>query len=294
MMGLKSSLKLKNSMREMAKMRDVGLSKLYLQKHNNILPFEDNSRLISRAQKHEAGFLVFASHNKKRPDNLIFHRFYENQVLDVLEMGVDEIQTMEDFKNCMSIEIGQQPILMFQGDCFDMSEKHEKFRNMMIDFFRIKTLSEVNIVECNRLIVFTSRNKDEPVLMQQFESGKINEALAGSSQIALREIGPRARLDIRRYTPPTKDLWKACMKKIKTKTMDEKRNIEKNELGQRIGKAFIQQQDLGTLALKKVRKRKMTEVKKDDENDLEKQIQKISAANNQQIHKDGNLSEMSE
>lgn len=285
MMGNKSSMILKNTMREMAKLRDVGMNKLYLQKNNNIQPFEDNSRLISRAKRDEAGFLCFASHNKKRPHNLVFHRFYEDQVLDVIELGVDEIETMEDFKNCMSIEIGQQPILMFQGDTFDMSEKHDKFRNMMIDFFRIKHLSEVNIVEANRIITFTAKGKEEAVLMQQFETSKINEALAGDHKIALREIGPRIKFDVRRYKPPSTDLWKAATKKIKLKTADEKRNIEKNELGQRIGKAFIQQQDLDTLALKKVKKRKTDDKEKAD--DLEAQIKKISQANNKQIHDEG-------
>lgn len=269
-------------MRELAKLRDIGLSKLYLQKNNDINPFEDNAFLISRAQRDEAGFLCFASHNKKRPDNLVLHRFYENQVLDVLEMGIEEIETMEDFKNCMTIETGQQPILIFQGDGFELSEKHMRFRTMMIDFFRIKHLEEINIVEANRIITFTSKGVNDPIFIQQFETGTINEALAGDNKITLKEIGPRIKFSLRRHTPPNSDLWKAATKRLKPlKTVDEKHNITRNELGQRIGKAFIQQQSLDTLALKKVKKRKTNETGEgQDVTNLEEQIKKISTANN--------------
>ena len=300
MLGNKSSAKIKTTMREMAKMRDLGLNKLYLQKNNNIMPFEDNAKLISRAKRDDAGFLCFGSHNKKRPDNIVFHRFYHDQVLDMLEIGIDEIQTMEDFKNCMTIEYGVQPMLIFQGDTFEFSETHDKFRNMMIDFFRIKHLKEINIVEAKRLIVFTSTTKEEPILMQQFESGKINEALAGSQKIALREIGPRIKFSMRRWKPPTSDLWKASTKKLKVKTQDEKRNISKNELGQRIAKAYIQQQDLDTLALKKVKTRKADDNdnndKNQDPNDLETQIKKLTSKSQnelKQLNENDNISEAS-
>jgi len=132
---------------------------------------------------------------------------------------------------------------------------------MMLDLFRIKHLRNINILIAQRIIVFTAKTMDGSILMQQFESGKINEGLAGEGKIETKEIGPKIGMTIRRVRHPDNDAWKAATKVFKSKkrALDKKRNISKNELGQTIGKAFIQHQDLGTLALKKVKRKKTVE-----------------------------------
>ena len=100
-------------------------------------------------------------------------------------------------------------------------------------------------------------------------------------------------MTLRRYKAPNTDLWKTATKKIKVKTMDETRKIQRDDLGQRFGKAYIQQQDLGTLALKKIKRRKLDE---EDEvevvDDLEAQIKKISnkQANNIEADAESDMS----
>lgn len=232
-----------------------------MHKKNEVLPFEDASYIEKVAYRHDASFVVFGNHNKKRPNNLIFHRLYDMKILDMLEVGIEDLKMMKDFSNCESVEVGQQPVIVFQGDAFDLSEKHIKFKNMMIDFFRIKHLQSVNILTTQRLVIFTAKTVEGNILMQQFESAKINEGLAGQNQIDIKEIGPRITMSLRRVKYPDNDTWKQAtkVKKSKAKQEDKKRNISYNILGQRIGKAYIQQQDLGTLALKKIKRRKITE-----------------------------------
>jgi ribosome production factor 2 len=72
MRGNNCSLNTQNAMRELHKMRDIHISKCLLQKKNEIYPFEDAGRLERAADRHDAGFIVFGSHNKKRPNNMIF------------------------------------------------------------------------------------------------------------------------------------------------------------------------------------------------------------------------------
>ena len=68
-------------------------------------------------------------------------------------------------------------------------------------------------------------------------------------------------MTLRRVKHADHESWKAAtkVKKSKTKQINKKRNISHNELGQLIGKAYIQQQDLDTLALKKAKRKKIVE-----------------------------------
>ena len=261
MRGNNCSQVTQDAMKELHKMRDLNISKCLMQKKNEIYPFEDVSRLERVADRHDAAFVIFGSHNKERQHNMIFNRMFNHQVLDMIEVGVDSCTTMQTFGNIESIEIGQQPILIFQGEVFDLSQNHIRFKNMMLDLFRIKHLRNINILIAQRIIVFTAKTMDGSILMQQFESGKINEGLAGEGKIETKEIGPKIGMTIRRVRHPDNDAWKAATKVFKSKkrALDKKRNISKNELGQTIGKAFIQHQDLGTLALKKVKRKKTVE-----------------------------------
>ena len=181
---------------------------------------------------------------------------------------------MQEFKKSLSIEIGQQPLLFFQGDPFDVSEKHIKFKNMMLDFFRIKHLQSMNILAAQRIITFTAKTVEGQIVMKQFEAGTINEGLAGDGDIEITEIGPNIDMTLKRIKHADNDMWKSATKvsKSKKKQIEKKRNISHNELGQTVGKAYIQHQDLSTLALKKMKRRKGAEVEEGEEEDKELNI----------------------
>jgi ribosome production factor 2 len=182
---------------------------------------------------------------------------FNHQILDMIEVGVEECKTMQEMGNCNFIEVGQQPILIFQGDAFDLSENHIRFKNMMLDFFRIKHLKNLNILEAHRVITFTAKTIEDGITMQQFEAGKITEGLSADANIDVKEVGPIIKMKIRRVRHPDNEQWKAATRimKSKKKALEKKRNITKNELGQRIGKAFIQHQDLATLGLRHKRRK---------------------------------------
>ena len=88
--GNNLSLKTKLAMLELHKMRDHHLSKCLLQKKNNIQPFEDASYIESAADRHDSAFVLFGSHNKKRPNNMAICRMYNHQLLDIIEVSIDE------------------------------------------------------------------------------------------------------------------------------------------------------------------------------------------------------------
>lgn len=64
---------------------------------NDIHPFEDASSLEFFAQKNDASLMLTGLHSKKRPNDLIFTRMFDGRVLDMLELGIDQIKGMADF-----------------------------------------------------------------------------------------------------------------------------------------------------------------------------------------------------
>ncbi|CAJ0768443.1 7958_t:CDS:2, partial [Entrophospora sp. SA101] len=67
-------------------------------KKNHILPFEDETSLEFFSQKNDCSLFVVGSHTKKRPDNLVFVRMYDGQVLDMVEVGIENAIPMSSFK----------------------------------------------------------------------------------------------------------------------------------------------------------------------------------------------------
>jgi ribosome production factor 2 len=73
---------------------------------NAIHPFEDASSLEFFAGKNDASLFVTGLHSKKRPDDLVFTRIFDGRVLDMIELGIDEIKDMASFKVRPSVFFG--------------------------------------------------------------------------------------------------------------------------------------------------------------------------------------------
>lgn len=55
--------------------------------------------LQNYCRKLDTGLFVVASNTKKRPNNLVFGRVFDSQVLDMLELGVTNYKPMKDFRH---------------------------------------------------------------------------------------------------------------------------------------------------------------------------------------------------
>ena len=68
-------------------------------KKNDIRPFEDINSLEFFSKKNDCSLFMVGSHSKKRPQNLIMGRFFNYQLLDMVEFGVLDYKSMESFKS---------------------------------------------------------------------------------------------------------------------------------------------------------------------------------------------------
>lgn len=67
-------------------------------KSNAIHPFEDATSLAFWSKKNDASLFMVGLHSKKRPNNIVFARTYDNEVIDMLEMGIEMAKSMSEFK----------------------------------------------------------------------------------------------------------------------------------------------------------------------------------------------------
>lgn len=67
-------------------------------KKNLVRPFEDHSSLEFWAVKNDSSMFVLGQHSKKRPHNLVFARIFDNRLLDMCEVGVENVVGMAGLK----------------------------------------------------------------------------------------------------------------------------------------------------------------------------------------------------
>jgi len=105
--------------------------------------------------------MVLASHQKKRPNNLVLGRFFDYQILDLIELGVENFKSIQQFEvrsavlhliTCVlfsrcavcpsdttqpqgnaSCAVGFKPCFVFRGPEFEQKEEFKKFANLLLD-----------------------------------------------------------------------------------------------------------------------------------------------------------------
>ena len=130
-------------------------------------------------------------------------------------------------------------------------------KNVLIDFFGGNyQIENMNILTMTRIIVVTALT-NKKLILKQYET-KVNEALAYQGEMAPVDIGPTMTLELKRVKKPDSDIMKEALKnrKLKAASLNKKRNISTNIMGEKKGKLFVQQQSIDTLALRRFTKRR--------------------------------------
>eukprot|EP00039_Didymoeca_costata_P030549 m.30144 g.30144 ORF g.30144 m.30144 type:complete len:311 (+) comp8176_c0_seq1:72-1004(+) len=249
-------------------------SKIFDRK-KEIRPFEDTEPLEYLSKKNDASLFIIGTHNKKRPQNLVFGRLFDHQMLDMIEVGVEGHKLLKDFKTTAHA-IGSKPCLIFNGEEFENQAEFIQFKSMLVDFFQGDVVSNISLEGIDHVISFvatTTANKKK-VLMRHF---KINLKKSGTRtpNVELEEMGPRLDMALRRVQTADPDLMKQAMKQPKALKPKKRKNIETNELGDTIARVHMKKQDVSKLQTRKVKalkgskKQKAAPSGEDEEMELE-------------------------
>lgn len=242
-----------------------------LQRKNDILPFESGgeAHLENLARLNDCSLFALVNHTKKRPHNLVLGRIFNSRILDMFEFGITNYAPFAAFPTLKSAP-GSKPLVLFNGDDFEVSHTTRTIRSLLIDMFRGADDGKMlNLAGIDRVIVFTLRA--ESVVM--FRHYAIILKKSGDSRlpkVELIEAGPKFDLTLRRAQCAPDSLLKEAMRKPKDPAAVRKiKNISRDDMGDKKGRVHVGRQDLSGLALAKMkgleRKRSFKAIETDTE-----------------------------
>eukprot|EP00823_Brevimastigomonas_motovehiculus_P006900 TRINITY_DN5922_c0_g1_i1.p1 TRINITY_DN5922_c0_g1~~TRINITY_DN5922_c0_g1_i1.p1 ORF type:complete len:360 (-),score=87.23 TRINITY_DN5922_c0_g1_i1:369-1448(-) len=207
-----------------------------LSKRNDIHPFDNHSSIEFLCQHNDCSLFVFASHTKKRPHNLVMGRCFDFQLLDMFEFGIDpkNFRQMAAFTGRSHIPFPSKPMLVFNGDMFDLNPEFSLMKNFFIDFFRGEELEKISVEGLARVLSFTA-TENKTIHIRQY-AAQMKKSGTKLPRIELEEAGPRMDFAFRRYKGAPDELRKKAMqvpKADKVHGQKKIKNIQKDEFGKR-------------------------------------------------------------
>jgi len=118
-----------------------------LTKSNMIVPFDDAGQqsLEFLTTKNDASLFAMASHNKKRPNNLVIGRTFDRRILDMVEIGILQYRSLTDFGGLPKKRVGSKPMMQFVGDIWSSDVNLKRMQNLLIDFYRGDPVENIDL-----------------------------------------------------------------------------------------------------------------------------------------------------
>ncbi|KAF7650536.1 hypothetical protein LDENG_00123840 [Lucifuga dentata] len=238
-------------------------------------PFEDSTSLEFFSKKTDCSLFLFGSHNKKRPNNLIFGRLFDFHVLDMIELGIEKYVSLNEIKASKCPE-GTKPMLVFAGEDFDTDNEHKQLKSLLTDFFRGPKVSAVRLAGLEHVLHFTAL--EGKIYMRSYRS-LLKKSGCRTPRIELEDIGPSFDFVMRRTHLASDDLYKTAHKQPKALKPKKKKNISHDAFGTKFGRLHMQKQDLSKLQTRKMkglRKRK-GDVVAEEEQEVTPKVAKVQS-----------------
>lgn len=250
-----------------------------LSKNNVIVPFEDEGRqnLEFLLTKNDCSMFLLASHNKKRPNNLILGRTFDRHILDMVELGITRFRSSsKDYAGVPKKRIGSKPMLLFVGHLWhEKNSQYGRIQNLFLDLYRGDPVNSLIVSGLDHIIVFTiadppqsagggvdssapvihQRTYHVKLIKQQQQQQKQSAADGDGADTKvpaqlLVPCGPDFDFKIRRTQYAAPDLWKAAMKQPKAAKLQLKKkakNQSTNIFGETVGRLHLEKQDIDSM-----------------------------------------------
>lgn len=264
-----------------------------LQRKNDLLPFEagGETHLENLCRLNDCSLFALTNHSKKRPDNLIVGRTFGFRILDMFEFGVEHFKPMALFKRPARITPGSSPLVIFRGvdwpdilqstllDWFRLPHDVKALNVSGIEHvivLNLKSLSSEPFstttgksknptrIEFTHYSIATRKktrkaSKDDST--NEDDANK-NDANAEQSEtetklggnVQLTEVGPSFDLVLRRaQTAPDAMRADAMRRSRDPAAPKKKKNVSRDEIGDKMGRVHVGRQDLSNLALARMK-----------------------------------------
>jgi ribosome production factor 2 len=262
--GRKTSHTVREVLTALHKLKAPYSVNLTSQKHD-LLPFEEVVDIEKLSRQKDTSLFFLGSNNKKRPNNLTMGRFFDHQLLDMVEFGIENYIPMQK-SSVLANRYGSKPCILFKGDVFVNDEKMKLIQNMFLDAFRGEEVKSINLLGLDHVIVITAIDTESV----QFSHYAVQYKPSGETtpNVDLIELGPFMDLKVRRTRFASDDLRKKAMQTpdVLKKSVNFNKNITRDALGNVEARIHVEQQEIQEIATKK-----MSALSKHNIEDVEKQ-----------------------
>ncbi|XP_065082910.1 ribosome production factor 2 homolog [Ochlerotatus camptorhynchus] len=226
-----------------------------MRRNNDVTLFEDATPLEQLAKSNDCHLFMFGSSSKKRPNNLIVGRIYDEQVLDMMELGIANYKGLQDFKT-EKISAFVKPVIVFNGYKWKLTEELRRLRSLLLDMFRIDNVDTMRLQGIEHVISFTI-TEDLTILMRSYRV-QLKKSGQRTPRIELSEMGPSMDLTVRRTKIASDDLYKTAMKQPAILKVAKRKNVSRDELGNVHGRVHVGKQDINAIQTRKMKGLKKT------------------------------------
>lgn len=224
--------------------------------------------------KNDCALFAFGSTSKKRPNNLILGRIFENEILDMIELGIKQYTALPEFKT-EKIGTNVKPCLIFNGPRWNQTEELRRLRNLLIDTFHKDKVDNIRLQGIEHVVSFTC-TEDLTILMRSYKI-ILKKSGQKTPRIELVEIGPSADFSIRRTKIASEDLYKQARKQPKQLQQKNKKNVTYDELGNTHGRVHLGKQNVRKIQTRRVKGLKKTPEEKRNSRQKKKELIKAAA-----------------
>jgi len=250
--GGRSSQVLKSLVTDFGVMKKGECHKLS-RKNDGIRPFEGGGEtsLEFFAQKADAGSFMLGSHQKKRPDCLTVGRFFDYHLFDMVELLVTNYKGIHHFGSAGNQAVlGSKPCMVFLGDRFETEPALKLTKNVLMDVFRGRPATRINLKGVDRVIVCTAL-PDDKVMFRQCAI-KYKKSGTRMPLVELDEMGPSFDFTLGRHQEAPPDVRRDAY--AKPRVGKKVKNVTQDSLEGKVGRIYVEKQaGLEDMALMKMK-----------------------------------------
>lgn len=258
-------------LRDLKRVKNPDDALLFSRKHGDVRPFESEGTVEFFCNKNDCGLFSIVSHSKKRPNNVVLGRIYDNRLLDMVELNVADYVSLETMlaRGHLAKQLGSQTCVLFQGDEFESSLVMLTLKSLLLDLLRAPPSEQVDLSAVDHLVVCSAaagkvhirnyvvafRGKDEqhraPAAHDAPREDKVAAVQLDGVKIpdlALLDMGPSMDLVVRRSRLAPPDLLKLALRQPKAPGAVAKvKNVSHDKMDGKVGRVHMQKQDLSKL-----------------------------------------------
>ena len=161
------------------------------------------------------------------------------------EFGIEECFDAAIFER--TIGLGIRPCIVFIGEKWHQDDKLEKLANLFVDVFGGETLEKVDLKGIEHVMAFTAES-DDTIHIGVYA---IDKKKSGTKRprVELDDMGPFMKLKLRR-TQINDIADDKLHVKFEQKLKKQPKNVERNDLGDKLGRVHMEKQNFAQLNLK--------------------------------------------